>query len=81
MTTKGLILSGKKAEMVFEYTPDTVGELESRWLFKIPAENITQQFLVVGKVSEPNIIFESGKLKFGPLLINGHNKETIKLIN
>ena len=81
MTQKGLILSGKKSEMVFEYTPDTVGEHESRWLFKIPSENITQQFLVIGKVSEPNIMFESGKLKFGPLLINGHNKETVKIIN
>jgi hydrocephalus-inducing protein len=81
MTTKGLILSGKKAEMVFEYIPESVGEHESRWLFKIPSENITQHFLVVGKVTEPNIMFESGKLKFGPLLISGHNKETVKIIN
>jgi len=42
LTTKGLILSGKKFEMVFEYTPESVGEHESKWLFKIPAENITQ---------------------------------------
>jgi hydrocephalus-inducing protein len=32
-----LILSGKKAEMVFEYVPDTVGEHESKWIFKIPS--------------------------------------------
>lgn len=81
MTMKGLILSGKKAEMVFEYIPESVGEHESRWLFKIPSENITQHFLVVGKVTEPNIMFESGKLKFGPLLISGHNKETVKISN
>lgn len=36
VNSKGLILSGKKSEMVFEYTPDTVGEHESKWLFKIP---------------------------------------------
>ncbi len=47
-TPKGLILSGKKTEMIFEYIPDTVGEHDSRWLFKIPSENITQEFLVVG---------------------------------
>jgi hydrocephalus-inducing protein len=29
LTQRGLILSGKKAEMVFEYTPDNVGEHES----------------------------------------------------
>jgi hydrocephalus-inducing protein len=40
VNSKGLILSGKKSEMVFEYTPDTVGEHESKWLFKIPSENI-----------------------------------------
>ena len=29
LLTKGLILSGKKSEMVFEYLPDQVGEHES----------------------------------------------------
>jgi len=66
---KGLILSGKKSEMVFEYTPDNIGEHESRWLFKIPTENIQQYFLVVGRVNEPNVLFESGKVRFGPLLL------------
>jgi len=66
---KGLILSGKKSEMVFEYTPDNIGEHESRWLFKIPSENIQQYFLVVGRVNEPNVLFESGKVRFGPLLL------------
>lgn len=42
ITPKGLILSGKKFEMVFEYTPDSVGEHESRWQFRIPSENIVQ---------------------------------------
>lgn len=81
VTPKGLILSGKKSEMVFEYTPDTVGEHESRWLFKIPSENIQQYFLVVGRVNEPNVLFESGKIRFGPLLLAGKNKETIRIIN
>lgn len=37
ITPKGIILSGKKFEIVFEYTPDNVGEHESRWVFKIPS--------------------------------------------
>lgn len=41
ITNKGTILSGKKSEMIFEYTPDQVGEHESYWLFKIPSENIS----------------------------------------
>mmetsp|Transcript_8825 Transcript_8825/g.8167 ORF Transcript_8825/g.8167 Transcript_8825/m.8167 type:complete len:1196 (+) Transcript_8825:4508-8095(+) len=40
LTMKGVILSGKKFEMVFEYTPDNVGEHESYWLFKINQEKI-----------------------------------------
>ncbi len=55
--------------MVFEYTPDNVGEHESHWIFRIPAENIVQHFLVVGRVNEPNVLFETGKIKFGPLLL------------
>jgi hydrocephalus-inducing protein len=67
--------------MVFEYTPDSVGEHESIWIFRIPAENITQHFLVVGRVNEPNVLFETGKIKFGPLLLQGKNRETVQLIN
>jgi len=81
LTQKGLILSGKKSEIVFEYTPDMVGEHESQWIFRIPAENITQHFLVVGRVNEPNVLFETGKIKFGPLLLQGKNKEVVSLIN
>jgi len=81
VTQKGLILSGKKSEMIFEYTPDSVGEHDSRWLFRIPSEKITQEFLVVGRVNEPNVLFESGKMKFGPLLLGGKAKETVRIIN
>jgi len=81
VTPKGLILSGKKSEMVFEYTPDTVGEHESRWIFRIPSQDLTCQFLIVGRVNEPNVLLESSRVKFGPLLLQGKNKETIKIIN
>lgn len=67
--------------MVFEYVPDSVGEHDSRWVFKIPSEKISQEFLVVGRVNEPNVLFESGKMKFGPLLIGGKATETVRIIN
>lgn len=81
LTQKGVILSGKKFEMAFEYTPENVGEHESEWLFRIPSENITQHFLVVGRVNEPNVMFETGKIKFGPLLLEGKNREVVNIIN
>ena len=67
--------------MVFEYTPDSVGEHESHWIFRIPSENIICHFLIVGRVNEPNVLLESSRLKFGPLLLQGKNKEVIKIIN
>jgi len=35
----------------------------------------------VGAVIEPNIIFDVGKVDFGPLLVQGRNKETVILKN
>ena len=67
--------------MVFEYTPENVGEHESFWLFKVPTEKIVQHFMVVGRVVEPNVLFESGKIKFGPLLLDGKNREVVNMIN
>lgn len=81
ITPKGVILSGKKFEMMFEYQPDNVGEHESYWVFKVPSENITQNFMVVGRVNEPNVLFQVGKIKFGPLLLDGKSRETVNLIN
>lgn len=37
--------------------------------------------MIVGRVVEPNILFESGKIKFGPLLLDGKNREVVNLIN
>lgn len=81
ITQKGVCLSGKKFEMVFEYTPDTVGTHESYWVFEVPEQSITQNFLIVGTVIEANVFFDVGKVNFGPLLIGGKNKEALRLKN
>ena len=78
---KGVVLSGKKAEMVFDYNPETVGTHESYWIFEIASEKIQLYFLIVGSVIEPNVIFDVGKVNFGPLLLSGKNKELVKLKN
>lgn len=81
LTPKGIILSGKKFEMAFEYIADSIGTHESYWEFKIPTEKVVQQFLVVGQVIEPLVLFESAKVDFGPLLVGGKNREVVKLVN
>lgn len=37
--------------------------------------------MVVGMVHEPTVLFETGKVNFGPLLLEGKNRETVKLVN
>lgn len=37
--------------------------------------------MVVGRVNEPNVLFETGKIKFGPLLLEGKNREIVNIIN
>ena len=81
ITSKGVVLSGKKFEILFEYQPDIVGTHESYWTFEIPEHGLVEKFLVVGTVIEPNVFFDVGKVDFGPLLIGGKNKETVKIKN
>ena len=67
--------------MVFEYTPTKPGKHEGYWIFEIPKKNVKQYFYFVGKVKDPNIFFDVGKLNFGPLLLQGKNIETIHIKN
>ena len=81
ITSKGVIYSGKKFEMVFEYTPVSLGQQEDFWMFKIPTEKIFRKFKFVGIAREPLIIFNQGKVNFGPLLLGGRIKEIVQIIN
>jgi hypothetical protein len=40
LTKRGLVLSGKKFEVVFEYTPMELGLRESFWTFRIPEHKV-----------------------------------------
>ena len=37
--------------------------------------------MVVGRVVEPNVLFETGKIQFGRLLLEGKNREVVNIIN
>ena len=81
LTPKGIIYSGKKFEMVFEYTPNSLGNHEAFYNFKILNENQVHKFICHGITREPMILFNVGKVNFGPLLLGGRQKETIQIIN
>lgn len=81
LTPKGVIYSGKKFEMCFEYLPSSLGQHDTYWNFKVQSEKIVHKFLFIGQTREPMILFNVGKVNFGNLLIGGRNKEMIQIIN
>ena len=81
LTPKGVIYSGKKYEMVFTYTPNSLGKHEAFFNFKIPSENQIHKFALHGITREPMILFNVGKVTFDPLLLGGRQKETIEIRN
>ena len=54
-STAGIILGGKRQEMVFEFTPATVEPTEAYYRFSIPSQSITAVFLIAGVVVEPKV--------------------------
>ena len=69
-TPSGEIASGKKSEIVFEFTsPHSLDVVESFWRFLVPQQNISLPFLLVGHSRDPNIAFERSHLNFKALLI------------
>lgn len=93
-TTKtGLVYSGKKFEMVFEYLPQDLGlqviffensnsnAQESFWLFKIPQHNIEVPFVLVGSAEEPEVFLDKTHLNFNAVLIGKKLQEVVYLIN
>jgi len=78
---EGFVLSGKKAEMVFEYTPDSDQLLESFWRFHIPEYDLAVPFVLVGHVKEPRIYFDKTYCNFNSLLTNHKGTQTVRLVN
>ena len=80
-TRKGTVLAGRKFEMIFEFTPDTVNLQESFWRFRIPSLQIDVPFLLVGAILEPSVDLDRTRHNFGPLLLGQRARETMSLVN
>jgi hydrocephalus-inducing protein len=82
-TSKGSIHSGKKYEMVFEFTPETLKLRESVWTLKItgPRSTTAIPFLLVGHASEPSVYFDSTRLQFGQVIVGAKTKKIINMEN
>lgn len=78
---KGVLKSGRRQEIIFEFTPQDFGTHESFWKFKSPKYNVQVSFLLVGDVSKPKVVFDRSHVLFKPLLIGMLGHETVNIIN
>ena len=69
LTTEGVVESGKKFEVVFDYLSDESQLVESFWRFYIVEHNISVPFLLVGQSKEPAISLDRSHLNFRELLL------------
>jgi hypothetical protein len=57
--------------MSFDFFPRSFGVTESMYRFEIPSHSLSVPFLLVGQVTEPQILFDRTFISFHPVLI-GH---------
>ncbi|KAJ3036631.1 hypothetical protein HDV00_002527 [Rhizophlyctis rosea] len=81
LTPKGLVMSGKKFEMVMEFVPENVDVKEALWRFNIPGHGISIPFLFVGQALEPNVFMDRVGVNFKPILVGRQVKDTVRLTN
>ena len=65
----GLIESGKKIHMKFEYISSNLDLTESFWRFFIQEHNISLPFLLVGHTTEPAVSLDRSHFNFREILI------------
>ncbi|KAF1329814.1 hypothetical protein FI667_g5469, partial [Globisporangium splendens] len=80
-TPKGLMLAGKRCEMIFEFMPQQLELQEMFWRFQIPHFQVNQLFLFVGTTTEPRVILDRGSVNFNTLLIGTKASQSIALVN
>lgn len=80
-TRKGVVLAGRKFEMVVHFTPEAVELQESFWRFKVPELSIDVPFLFVGTILEPGVALDCTRHNFGPLLIGQRAREIVHIVN
>ncbi|KAF4028176.1 ASH domain-containing protein [Phytophthora infestans] len=80
-TPKGLMLAGKRCEMIFEFTPQQLELQEMFWYFKIPHFQVSQLFVFVGTTTEPRVALDRASVNFNTLMIGTKTSQSISLIN
>lgn len=80
--SSGMLFSGKRVEMVFEYLPESVCVAEAFFKFRLANSQLEQLFLFAGSVTEPKVFFSQAKLNFQSVVLGGEGgTETLYLQN
>mmetsp|Transcript_118563 Transcript_118563/g.206475 ORF Transcript_118563/g.206475 Transcript_118563/m.206475 type:complete len:3749 (+) Transcript_118563:362-11608(+) len=79
-TSRGVIHSGKKYEMVFDYIPETLDIKECLYKFNITGKT-SVPFLIVGQAVEPDVYFDKPRLNFDSVLLGAKSRQTITIEN
>jgi len=80
-TPRGMILAGKRGEMIFEFTPSSTDTAEAFYRFVVPEHGISQLFLFVGTVLEPRVALDRTRVDFGAIMLGARCTETVHLVN
>lgn len=81
MNTRGHLPSGRKTQIEFEFEASEFGVQETFWRFNIPRFDLSVPFLLVGRSTEPKIVFDKSHVSFKPLLKGRTGHETVHLLN
>jgi hydrocephalus-inducing protein len=80
-TQNGIICSGKRIQMSFEFTSVSLGIVESFWKFQILEQSISVPFLLVGHTHDPNVTFDRSHINFRCILVGQESTDAVKLFN
>jgi hypothetical protein len=77
----GVVQSGRKFEMVFDYTPVEDVLSESLWRFAVPELGLSVPVLLVGTVKDPRVRLDKSRLDFKSIILNRTAMETVYVVN
>ncbi|XP_065180488.1 hydrocephalus-inducing protein homolog isoform X2 [Sycon ciliatum] len=80
-TVEGVIDAGKRNKMVIEFAPSNTRFLEGFWNFTIPEHRLSIPFLLVGRMTDPDVTLSTIALNFGSTLTGRKVKRSLEIIN
>ncbi|KNC50959.1 hydrocephalus inducing isoform b [Thecamonas trahens ATCC 50062] len=81
LTEEGLVVSGRKYEVAFEFVSQDLELRESFWEFEIAEQGIVIPFLLLGRTKEPEVFLSKTFINFKESLVGHTASAEIELVN